>query len=134
MQPKKLAQEAKAGPPTTESRTASLQDSSRAQTAEREVTDPEAEGTDFQERMPFRGASARIVENMEASLSIPTATSYRSIPVKLLEENRRIINEHLASNGGAKVSFTHLIAWTLVQALKSFPSLNSSFETIDGAA
>ncbi len=82
---------------------------------------------------PIRGGSLRIVENMEASLSIPTATSYRTIPVKLLEENRRIINEHLEAEGAAKVSFTHIISWAIVQALRGFPVINCSYELVDGS-
>jgi multifunctional 2-oxoglutarate metabolism enzyme len=82
---------------------------------------------------PVRGAALRIVENMEASLSVPTATSYRTIPVKLLEENRRIINENLPVSGGsAKISFTHIISWAIVQALRDFSNINTSFELIDG--
>jgi multifunctional 2-oxoglutarate metabolism enzyme len=81
---------------------------------------------------PIRGGSLRVAENMEVSLAIPTATSYRTIPVKLLEENRRIINEHLSERGSAKVSFTHLICWAIVQAIRAFPSINSSYEIIDG--
>jgi 2-oxoglutarate decarboxylase len=80
----------------------------------------------------MQGSSARIVENMEVSLTLPTATSYRSIPVKLLVENRRIINEHLESRSRRKVSFTHIIAWSLVRSLSRFPSINSAFERIDG--
>ena len=86
------------------------------------------------ETRPLRGASARVVENMEASLTIPTATSYRAIPVKLLEENRQIINEHLATVNRGKVSYTHIIAWAIVQALKEFPALNSCFQLADGTA
>ena len=80
----------------------------------------------------MRGGSARVVENMEASLGIPTATSYRTIAVKLLEENRRFINEHLESGDRGKVSFTHIIAWAIVRALRSFPAINASFDVIDG--
>ncbi|HKY46267.1 MAG TPA: hypothetical protein VJM50_24455, partial [Pyrinomonadaceae bacterium] len=47
------------------------------------------------EVIPLRGPALKIVENMERSLSVPTATSERRIPVKLLDENRRIINQHL---------------------------------------
>lgn len=81
---------------------------------------------------PIRGGNLRVVENMETSLSIPTATSYRTIPVKLLEENRRIVNEQLDAGGLAKVSFTHIICWAIVQALSAFPSINASYEIIDG--
>src|SRR5438876_1490428 len=85
---------------------------------------------------PIRGAALKIVENMEASLAVPTATSQRRIPVKLLDENRRIINQHLSQNfdreGGRKASYTHLIAWAILCALDKFPQLNDGFEAIDG--
>ncbi len=87
-----------------------------------------------QELVPIRGGSLKVVENMESSLALPTATSYRSIPVKLLEENRRIINEQMEKSNRGKISFTHLIAWAIVLSLKEFPALNSSFELVDGAA
>jgi multifunctional 2-oxoglutarate metabolism enzyme len=79
----------------------------------------------------LRGAGLRIAENMNASLSIPTATSYRTIPVKILEENRRIINEHLEADKRGKVSFTHIIAWALIRALADFPNINSSYKTVE---
>src|SRR5215207_2554721 len=60
------------------------------------------------EATPLRGPALKIVENMERSLSVPTATSERRIPVKLLDENRRIINQHLAENDRGKASYTHL--------------------------
>ncbi len=81
---------------------------------------------------PLRGVAARIAENMEASLGVPTATSVRTIPAKLLEVNRQILNNHLARSGGGKVSFTHLIAYAVVRALREFPTINSSFEESDG--
>src|SRR6266571_9184697 len=85
---------------------------------------------------PIRGAALKIVENMEASLAVPTATSQRRIPVKLLDENRRIINQHLSQNfdreGARKASYTHLIAWAILRALDKFLQLNDGFEAIDG--
>ncbi len=84
------------------------------------------------EPKPLTGVAKKIVENMEQSLTVPTATSFRNIPVKVLEENRRIINEHLASQGRGKVSFTHVIAWAIVQAVKSYPHLNFGYGLIDG--
>ena len=84
------------------------------------------------EIIPIRGAALKIVENMEASLAVPTATSQRRIPVKLLEENRLIINRHLQDNDRGKASFTHLIAFALLRALDRFPQLNDGFEEIDG--
>jgi 2-oxoglutarate dehydrogenase E1 component len=82
---------------------------------------------------PLRGGFARIVENMERSLGIPTATSARIIPVKLLEENRRIINQYLADATGGKMSFTHLIAWAIIKALKVMPAMTNSFVENNGA-
>ena len=84
------------------------------------------------EIIPIRGAALKIVENMEASLAVPTATSQRRIPVKLLEENRLIINRHLQENDRGKASFTHLIAFALLRALDQFTQLNDGFEEIDG--
>ena len=81
--------------------------------------------------LPLRGPAARIVENMEASLSVPTATSERRIPVKLLDENRRIINKHLSENDRGKASYTHLIAWAVLRALDSHPQLNDGFAEVD---
>jgi 2-oxoglutarate dehydrogenase E1 component len=80
----------------------------------------------------IRGPQARIVENMEASLGVPTATSIRTIPVKLMSENRRLINAYQRYLGGEKVSFTHLIAWAVVTALRAFPNLNTTFRHEDG--
>ena len=76
---------------------------------------------------PLRGASARIASNMEASLSMPTATSVRTVPARLLEVNRAVVNQHLARETGAKISFTHLIGYAVVQALQAVPALNASF-------
>jgi multifunctional 2-oxoglutarate metabolism enzyme len=84
------------------------------------------------EVQPLRGSAARIVENMEASLGIPTATSVRTVSVRLLAENRALINDYQRHVGGEKVSFTHLIAWAVVQALKAFPVMNSTFRRDDG--
>jgi 2-oxoglutarate decarboxylase len=82
--------------------------------------------------VPLRGAASKIVQNMEASLTVPTATSVRNIPVKLLEENRRVINNHLTLSGQSKASFTHVIAWAIVQAVKSYPRMNAAFAAQDG--
>ncbi len=81
---------------------------------------------------PLRGAAGKIAQNMEASLSVPTATSIRTIPVKALEENRRVINNHLTLNGQTKASFTHLVAWAIVKAIKDHLRMNSGFVSQDG--
>ncbi len=86
-----------------------------------------------EEAAPLRGAAARVVENMSASLAVPTATSVRPVPAKLLEVNRVVINDHLGRTTGGKVSFTHLIAWAVVKALGAVPEMNASFVAeIDG--
>jgi multifunctional 2-oxoglutarate metabolism enzyme len=80
---------------------------------------------------PLRGIAARISENMQASLGVPTATSARSIPAKLLEENRRVINRSLGARGG-KVSFTHIIGYAILKALEVRPGMKASYAEIDG--
>ena len=80
------------------------------------------------ETLALRGSAARVVSNMTTSLGVPTATSFRVIPAKILEVNRLILNNQLARVGtSGKVSFTHLIAWAVVQAVQAVPAINSSF-------
>ena len=83
-------------------------------------------------RTPLRGAPARTAANMDASLAVPTATSVREVPMKLVIDQREMINSHLARSTGGKVSFTHLIGWAMVQALKAIPEMNNSYEVVDG--
>lgn len=78
------------------------------------------------------GPSKKIVENMELSLTVPTATSLRTMPVKVLEENRRVINENLQAQSRGKVSFTHLIAWAIVRSVKAYPRMNHGYGVVDG--
>ena len=104
----------------------------RPQAPQAPVPEPAPAATDGDRPVPLRGATARIVENMERSLGVPTATSVRTVPAKLLEINRQILNNHLARTGGAKVSFTHLISYAVLKALEQVPVMNSSFETVDG--
>ena len=82
--------------------------------------------------VPLRGAAARIAENMEASLAVPTATSVRTIPAKLLEENRRTINHDLEMSRGGKVSFTHIIGWAVLRALDAHPAMKVSYAEVAG--
>ena len=84
------------------------------------------------EAEPLRGAAARIVANMEASLRVPTATSVRPVPAKLLEVNRKIANNHLSRTRGGKLSFTHLIGYAIVRALEDVPALNNTYVDVDG--
>jgi multifunctional 2-oxoglutarate metabolism enzyme len=87
---------------------------------------PSAEGVQ-EKKVPLKGVAARIVQNMDASLSVPTATSVRAVPAKLLADNRIVINNHLARGRGGKVSFTHLIGYALIKALAVHPEMNNSF-------
>jgi len=84
------------------------------------------------ELIPLRGSDALIARNMEESRSLPTATSYRNIPVKVLEENRRFLNDHMRAGVDRKVSFTPLIAWAILRALKKYPLVNGCFEEVKG--
>src|SRR3954471_15101330 len=81
---------------------------------------------------PLRGAAGRIAENMSASLAIPLATSQRTIAVKVMDENRRIINNHRTLVSRSKVSYTHIIGWAIVKALDTIPTLNYAYEEKDG--
>jgi 2-oxoglutarate dehydrogenase E1 component len=98
------------------------------------VTSPSAvvEAGPGEELMPLRGAAARIAENMSLSLAIPIATSQRTIPVKVVDENRRLINHHRSLVGKGKISFTHLIGWALVKALKANPAINHAYAESNG--
>ena len=80
----------------------------------------------------LRGMAKTLASNMDASLSVPTATSVRQLPAKVLIDNRIVVNSHLKRTRGGKVSFTHLIGYAVVQALKEFPSQNVYYDEIEG--
>ncbi|MEN9882651.1 MAG: 2-oxoglutarate dehydrogenase component, partial [Actinomycetota bacterium] len=81
---------------------------------------------------PIRGVAARVVQSMEASLTVPTATSVRAIPAKLMIDNRIVINNHLKRTRGGKVSFTHLIAYAMIKALRAMPEMNAFYGELEG--
>ncbi|MDP9020626.1 MAG: multifunctional oxoglutarate decarboxylase/oxoglutarate dehydrogenase thiamine pyrophosphate-binding subunit/dihydrolipoyllysine-residue succinyltransferase subunit, partial [Actinomycetota bacterium] len=81
---------------------------------------------------PLRGAAARIAATMDESLGVPTATSVRTVPAKLLEVNRRVINGYLGRTRGGKVSFTHLIGYAVVKAVRALPVMNAAYTEVDG--
>ncbi|MGV9990694.1 multifunctional oxoglutarate decarboxylase/oxoglutarate dehydrogenase thiamine pyrophosphate-binding subunit/dihydrolipoyllysine-residue succinyltransferase subunit [Streptomyces sp. NPDC003374] len=93
---------------------------------------PDGEAPEGPEYVTLRGPSAAVAKNMNASLELPTATSVRAVPVKLLFDNRIVINNHLKRARGGKISFTHLIGFAMVQAIKAMPSMNWSFGEKDG--
>ncbi|PQM48612.1 Multifunctional 2-oxoglutarate metabolism enzyme [Mycobacterium talmoniae] len=80
----------------------------------------------------LRGAAAAVVKNMSTSLEVPTATSVRAVPAKLMIDNRTVINNHLKRARGGKVSFTHILGYAMVQAVKAFPNMNRHFAEVDG--
>jgi multifunctional 2-oxoglutarate metabolism enzyme len=84
------------------------------------------------ELVPLRGAAARTASNMDDSLAVPTATSVRQVPVKLLIDNRIVINNHLARSRGGKVSFTHIIGYAIAKAVRSMPEMNTGYREVDG--
>ncbi len=81
---------------------------------------------------PIRGVAARVVQSMEASLTVPTATSVRAIPAKLMIDNRIVINNHLKRTRGGKVSFTHIIAYAMIKAIRAMPEMNAFYGELDG--
>lgn len=99
------------------------------QPAAEAVKKPAAAPSDAQ---PLRGGAVRQVENMAASLDVPTATSVRTMPAKLLEVNRSILNNQLARTGRGKVSFTHIIGYAVVRALTQVPAMNASYAVVGG--
>ncbi|MSZ97112.1 MAG: multifunctional oxoglutarate decarboxylase/oxoglutarate dehydrogenase thiamine pyrophosphate-binding subunit/dihydrolipoyllysine-residue succinyltransferase subunit, partial [Actinobacteria bacterium] len=77
---------------------------------------------------PLRGVGAAIVTNMEKSLTVPTATSFRNVPARLLEVNRKMINDYRSRHGLSKVSFTHIIAHAIVRAVSdAVPNMRNAF-------
>jgi len=84
--------------------------------------------------VPLKGAAARLAANMTASLSVPTATSQRQIPVKVIEENRRLINQARTLQGRSKISYTHMLAWAISEALKAMPAVNDAYAEQNGEA
>lgn len=93
---------------------------------------PAAAAPDGPELVTLRGPAAAVAKNMNASLELPTATSVRAVPVKLLFDNRIVINNHLKRARGGKISFTHLIGYAMVQAIKAMPAMNYAFGEKDG--
>ena len=81
---------------------------------------------------PLKGMAKALAANMDQSLTVPTATSVRTVPAKLMIDNRIVINNHLRRARGGKVSFTHLIAWAMIKALKELPGQNVFYDEVDG--
>ncbi len=102
----------------------------KAEPTKAEAKPTEDKGAEQEDELtPLRGAAARVVTNMEASLEVPTATSVRAVPAKLLIDNRIVINNHLKRSRGGKVSFTHIVGYALVKALRAMPEMNVGYTT-----
>lgn len=119
---KPAAASSAAGAPTSKPAAAAAKAAEPAKPAE-------AQGPEY---VTLRGPAAAVAKNMNASVEVPTATSVRAVPVKLLFDNRIVINNHLKRARGGKISFTHLIGYAMVQAIKAMPSMNYSFVQKDG--
>ncbi|WP_396836826.1 multifunctional oxoglutarate decarboxylase/oxoglutarate dehydrogenase thiamine pyrophosphate-binding subunit/dihydrolipoyllysine-residue succinyltransferase subunit [Mycobacterium sp. ITM-2016-00318] len=124
---KKEAPPAVTPPPAAKTDVASAKP--KADSKPDEKSAPTADGDEAQ---VLRGAAAAVVKNMSASLDVPTATSVRAIPAKLMIDNRIVINNHLKRTRGGKISFTHLIGYAIVAAVKKFPNMNRHFSEVDG--
>ena len=64
---------------------------------------------------------------MNDSRSIPTATSFRTLPVDVLDARRKELKA-----SGKKLSFTHLIAWAIVQAARDMPVMGNGYAEEEG--
>ncbi|HZZ65393.1 MAG TPA: multifunctional oxoglutarate decarboxylase/oxoglutarate dehydrogenase thiamine pyrophosphate-binding subunit/dihydrolipoyllysine-residue succinyltransferase subunit [Candidatus Baltobacteraceae bacterium] len=76
----------------------------------------------------LKGPAAALAGYMEQSLTIPTATSFRTLSVDELDARRKALNAAIKSAGRPeKISFTHLIAYAIVQAARELPFITHSF-------
>jgi 2-oxoglutarate decarboxylase len=114
------------------SEAASVRDAKPAAGSTSRAAKPASSTAPDGEATTLRGAAGTVVKNMNASLSVPTATSVRAVPAKLLADNRIVINNQLERTRGGKISFTHLIGFAVVKALATFPGMNRHFAEIDG--
>ncbi|HET6672146.1 MAG TPA: 2-oxo acid dehydrogenase subunit E2, partial [Agromyces sp.] len=120
---------------TPEARTTSVAPRTAPVPADVPVTSPQpviADGVHEDEIVTLKGLPKTLAANMDQSLTVPTATSVRTIPAKLMIDNRIVINNHLRRSRGGKISFTHLIGWAIIQALKDFPTQNVYYTEVDG--
>ena len=81
----------------------------------------------------LKGSAATLASYMDQSLTIPVATSFRTLHVGTLEQRRAELNAALKQAGRAeKVSFTHVIAFALARAAREQPAITASFRRVDG--
>ena len=78
--------------------------------------------------VPIKGGAATLARYMDDSRRVPTATSFRTLTVTVLDQRRRQLKE-----AGQRVSFTHLIAYAIaVAATDDMPMMAHHFVEIDG--
>src|SRR5207253_6894626 len=83
--------------------------------------------------IPLRGAAGAMVKHMEESLQVPTATSFRTLRVDVLDQRPRHLNQAIQAAGRPeKVSYTHVIAFAIVRAARDEPSMAVTFDRVDG--
>src|SRR5438270_366134 len=83
--------------------------------------------------IPLRGAAAALVKYMEESLQVPTATSFRTVRVDILDQRRRQLTQSVQAAGRPeKISYTHLVAFAITRAVKDVPSMAVTFDRVDG--
>ena len=110
--------------------------------AEREVVDLAMEKSPLKKIQPtppageavMKGVAKATAKNMNISLQVPTATSVREMPARLMFENRAVINGHLKRTSGRKISFTHIIGWAVIKAVQIHPDMNNYYKEEDGKA
>src|SRR5229473_4868008 len=94
---------------------------------------PASGGGEKAPAIPLRGAAAALVKYMEESLQVPTATSFRTVRVDVLDQRRRQLSQSVQAAGRPeKISYTHLIAFAITRAAKDIPSMAVTFDRIDG--
>src|SRR5829696_1048403 len=104
----------------------------RPEAAERPATEPAPSPTSPSApptpgQRPLRGPAATLARFMNESRSIPTATSFRTLSVDTLDARRRALKE-----AGRRLSFTHLIAWAIVEAAREMPVMAHAYAETDG--
>ncbi len=78
--------------------------------------------------VPLKGPAAALTGYMEQSLTIPTATSFRTLAVDMLDARRKELNAAIKASGRAeKISFTHVLAYALVRAAHEMPFITHHF-------
>ena len=83
-----------------------------------------------EELVRLTGPAAALADYMDESRSIPTATTFRTISVQMLDAERKRLNEALSVAGGGKLSFTHIIAWAIIRAVGLTPGMATAFARV----